>query len=88
MPNLQLSTESSQHQSMSRAWIFRRSALEWTPTRRRAFLGITLSVEPADYYFRRESPNSDLHFSSVPNVIGQAVLLASDKNLPVIELPD
>ena len=74
--------------TMGRAWLFRRSALEWMPTRRRRFLGITLSTELADYYFRSESANSDDHFSSVPSVIGHAVLLANDINLLAIDLPN
>lgn len=73
--------------SLANAWFFRRATLEWMPSRTNGFLWRRQDV-PGDWFTRAESSSNDYHFRSVPRVIGEAVMLDSDSNLPIVELPD
>ena len=66
---------------------FRRAQFVWEPTRRQRFLWIRREYA-ADFFHRRESWQSDKHYTSVPRSIGEAVLRYDDDTLLIVELPD
>jgi hypothetical protein len=69
------------------SWFFRRASLQWWPKRTERFLWWRHEI-PGDWFVRTESSSNDYHFGSVPRVIGEAVVLSTDDELPIIELPD
>ncbi len=68
-------------------WQFRRARLAWEPTQQSRFLWIQREYL-ADFFYRPESWSNDYHYTSVPRVIGEAVLRYDDATVPIVELAD